>query len=276
MKMLMTTLLLFALSAVLMGRSLADGFYEMTIDPTVKSRTHKGFRIGPKKKFKIKEVWLNATDNLNEYFQLTVVLPYQKALARQRQALLVNNNTYIQFGGGSNPQHNSSSLSFRVKGSKHAEDIAKYFSIQPRYRQHPGYRFAVTFTPDKETFRPGEEIWVTLKIKNVGTKATVFQKGGRNRAPRDNQYVFSGEFNSKPIIDIGSSNNHGGRSIKQTIKPGETFKDRVNLTKWFRFDKKGWYKILGSYYMAFHDPKDKTYRISWEDYVSGEFYFNVQ
>jgi ATP-dependent DNA helicase RecG len=75
----------------------------------------------------------------------------------------------------------------------------------------------------------GKPVTVTLRVRNVGKKAFSFDKGGRNRAARDNQFRFTAEHDGKPVIDISSTNNHGGLSVAPIVKPGEVFEDEVDL-----------------------------------------------
>src|SRR5262249_28752585 len=113
-------------------------------------------------------------------------------------------------------------------------------------------------------------------VTNVGDNTLSFQKGGRNRALRDNQYIFSAYWNGKQVADIGSSYHMGGLSTRKVLKPGETFEDRVSLSKWFAFDKGGLYEVHGAYYMEFYDPNASTWRPIWEDYVSADFQIRIK
>ena len=258
---------------------LDNGFYKISLDelsPSVKTQEQKEIRVGSRENIKINKVDLSSTDNWNERFHLSIEVPYNKEMANgQWYILIIDDTVFGQTSSGSS-QEETSTLGFRIYGEKQVETIAKYFSIKPRYREHPNYSFAVQFIPEKSGFEKDEEIWVVLKIKNIGDNKISFMKGGRNRAPRDNQYSFIAEYNGKQILDIGSSHHFGGITTKSTLKPGEIFKDRINLSKWFDFESSGTYRILGSYFMKFHDPDDDSYAIIWEDYVTAEFYIKIK
>jgi hypothetical protein len=58
-----------------------------------------------------------------------------------------------------------------------------------------------------------------------------------------------------------------------TLKAGEVFTDTVDLSKWFSFDKKGHYDVLGSYSMDFVIPENL--RLIWSDYVSAGFVVTI-
>jgi hypothetical protein len=219
---------------------------------------------------------MTAQGNWNRVFDLSIQVPYDKALLKKLDHVLVLDETAYKQNGSGSSQDAFCSLSFSIQGQEKAEEVAKHYSIQPRYRVHPGYQLAVGFFPEWGKFIQGEEIKVTLRIKNVGNGPVAFQKGGRNRAPRDNQYSFLGIYQGKTVPDKGSSFHFGGLSYRAILKPGEVFEDEVDLTQWFAFEKTGPYQILGSYYMSFSDPADDFGRTIWEDYITAEFWIQVE
>lgn len=262
-----------------MALALDNGFYKISFDgssPLVKTQEQKEVRIGSRENIEINKVHLSSTDNWNEKFHLSVEVPYNKELNSGRWYILIIDDTVFGQTSLGSSQEETSTLGFRISGKKQVETIAKYFSIKPYYRAHPNYFFAVKFIPEKNEFAKDEEIWVIFKIKNIGNNKISFMKGGRNRAPRDNQYSFIGEYGGKQISDIGSSHHFGGIATKCTIKPGEIFEDRINLSKWFDFENSGMHRILGSYFMEFHKPEDDSYAIIWEDYITAEFYIKIK
>jgi hypothetical protein len=88
---------------------------------------------------------------------------------------------------------------------------------------------------------------VTWRIVNVGTNVVSFMQGGRNRAARDNQYIFSARSGGKHVEDVGTSFHFGGLAALRVLKPGDVFEDKVSLQKWFSFEKAGMYELHGSY-----------------------------
>jgi hypothetical protein len=114
-----------------------------------------------------------------------------------------------------------------------------------------------------------------MRIRNVAENTVAFIKGGGNLAARDNQYAFSARLRGKQVNDIGTSLDFGGLACRKTLKPGEVFEDKVDLRKWFAFDRLGTYEMLGSYYMEFNDPARDDWHTVWEDYATAEFTVRV-
>ena len=182
---------------------------------------------------------------------------------------------YRQIGSGSS-QKDRSSASFEVTGDDNAKQVAKYFGTPLPYRKHPGHELQVSFIPVKQEFDTGEEVIVTLRITNVGTQAVAFMQGGRNRAARDNQYIFSATYRGKQVEDIGTSYHLGGISVRRVLQPGDIFEDKVTLQKWFSFREAGVYEIHGSYYLDFQGPADDSWKTIWEDYASADFAVTIK
>ena len=156
-------------------------------------------------------------------------------------------------------------------GEVNAEQVARFFKSPVRRRAHPHHCLLVSFRPTAPQFSIGEEVTADLRIENVGTDTIAFQKGGRQRAARDNQYVFSARYNGRQVDDIGSSSHLGGLSGTVTLRPGESFEDRVSLSKWFALDNPGTYNVHGAYYLAFRERADESFFTVWEDYASADF-----
>jgi hypothetical protein len=250
-----------------------EGFFVMTPTSSLAAIPQDGLAVpvGAGRVFEIVGVKLSSTDNGNERFHLSVEVPYEPELDEGPwHVLVVGDAIYRQTSLGST-EGRVHTLGFDIRGRENAEAVGKYFSVEPRYRRHPGHRLHVEFVPREDEFYAGSEVLVALRITNVGTGAVAFQQGGRNRAPRDNQYVFSGELSCSPIEDIGSRCHAGGLSAVRRLEPGEVFEDEIDLSDWFRFDRAGTYQLLGSYYMAFCDPDGDSWWTIWEDYATAEF-----
>jgi len=222
----------------------------------------------------IMDAMISAQDNANTNFYLALDIPYDTTIECAAYVLVVDGTAYLQGGYGSS-ENISSSINFHVPGQERAEQVAEYFAIPLLLRRHPGHQFLVSFVPDKESFTVGEDVMVTLQITNIGSDTIAFMKGGRNRAARDNQYIFSAERNYEQVEDIGSSMHMGGMAFSKKLVPGEMFEDSISLKKWFAFAEPGMYAVHGSYYLAFQDPEDDTWRTLWEDHVAADFYVRV-
>jgi hypothetical protein len=213
--------------------------------------------------------------NENDRFYLAVTIPYDASLGPSSYLLLVDGTWYRQVASGSSKKE-TSSLGFNVAGEGKAKQVADYFGTSLRYRRHPGHHLQVSFITAKQEFETGEEVIVTLKITNVGPNAVSFMKGGRNRAARDNQYIFSARYRGIQVEDVGSSYHLGGLASRRLLRPGGVFEDQVKLNKWFSFKEAGMYEVHGSYYLDFQNPEDDSWKTIWEDYVSADFIVTIK
>ena len=259
--------------------NLSNGFYEITNNnPRISIALESGkiVGVGREKKFDIQGATLISQDNWNDIFYLGVDVPYDKSLEKVFwHILVVNGKAYKQDSIGSTMEKKSN-FGFKCIPGDQAEDVARFFSIQPYLRKHPGHQLAARFIPQMGEFLQGEDVIVILRIKNVGTNTVVFHQGGRNRAARNNQYVFIARYDGKQVEDIGSSYHLGGLGTLRILKPGDTFKDGINLNKWFSFAQPGRYEVHGSYYLEFNDPADNfPWQTIWEDYISADFTIRI-
>ena len=153
-----------------------------------------------------------------------------------------------------------------------AKKVAGAFRVSLQKRQHPGHQLQTRFVFDPKVAGPAGKPTATLEITNVGQNTVIFQDGGMNRGMRNNQFRFAGFKNNKPMADQGSPVHHGGRSVYVTLKKGETFRKKIDLSKWFELSQPGFYDITGTFYLEFHESI-KEYRVLWTDYVAARFMF---
>jgi len=276
-KLLLMGVLCFSPFPALAGQA-ENGIYERTQNTSaalVRAQDGQEVRFGKRATLQILKTEMFSQNKENTQFSLFVTIPYDLGLGPSSYILFVDGTAYRQ--GGSGPsQKETSSLSFYITGDDKAQQVAKYFGSSLRYRRHPGYELQVSFIPAKPEFETGEEVIVTLRITNVGTKAIAFMQGGRNRAARDNQYIFSARYQGKQVEDIGTSYHFGGMSVRRVLEPREVFEAEVSLNKWFLFREAGVYEIHGSYYLDFQDPADDSWKTIWEDYASADFAVTIK
>ncbi len=276
-KLLLLGVLCLSPSPGLAGQA-ENGIYERSQDSSgalVETQDGQEVRLGERRALRILKAEMYSENNENTRFRLSVTVPYDPRLGPSSYILFVDGAAYQQVGSGSSRQE-TSSLSFDVTGGDRAQQVAKYVGISVPYRRHPGYQFQVSFIPAKQEFDTEDEVIVTLRITNVGRNAFSFMQGGRNRAARDNQYIFSATYRGKQVEDVGNSYHLGGLSVRQVLQPGDVFEDKLNLQKWFSFREAGVYAIHGSYYLAFQDPADDRWRTIWEDYASADFIVRIK
>jgi len=158
-----------------------------------------------------------------------------------------------------------------VPGQEVAERVAKSLGIKARARQHPGHILVARWKPMTLSYGLGEPLVLRMEIENVGQKTVCFQDGGRQRGARNNQFAFIAHrgLGSGPAIpDTGDPQHFGGMGNHRTLGPGEVFKKEVDVTKWFKFEKPGSYKLTCLYQTELFE-RDVTFAI-WDEYVVGD------
>ncbi|NUN50181.1 MAG: hypothetical protein HUU15_15240 [Candidatus Brocadiae bacterium] len=250
----------------------ADGLYIGTDDS--EAPTVSGLGLGKACRYEILEARLDSRDNLNREFHLSLTLPFSKDLGTMWHVLVVGGNAWPAIGAGSDADR-TSSMSFSVSGREEAEAVAEYFRIKPRLRAHPGHQLSVSFVPTREAFETGGAAVTTLRIANLGAKSVFFQDGGRNRAARDNQFVFRATDGDKALPDIGSDAHLGGLSVIRELKPGEVFEKEIDLAKWFAFGKPGVVSVHGSFLLEFFESREAGH-VVWEDWGTAAFEVRIR
>ena len=278
MKTLITAMLLLVGLSAFAADQPDYGFYLRAAgepSPWLKSQDGQKIFLGERQTLAVHKSELSSQDNGNTRFHLSVTVPYDKGIGPSTYILIVAGRAYRQSGSGSS-QEKTSSLSFYVSGEESVKQVSEFMGTSIVYRRHPHHNLLISFSTTEHQFSVGDEVAATLRIKNVGTNDVAFMKGGRNRAARDNQYVFSARLGGKQIDDVGTSYHFGGMASRRVLKPGEVFEDSISLNKWFSFDKTGIYELHGSYYLDFKDPNGESWRTIWEDYVSADFTVRIK
>ena len=283
MKAFTTTILLLVSACALGADQPGDGIYLWSKDgsaPPITSQAGKKLYLGARQDLEIQKIEFFSRDNGNTRFDLSVTVPYDENIGPSSYILIVSGTSYEQIASGATQENASqekiSQIYLRIAGDANARQVSQYLKTPIVYRKHPRHNLLVSFTPTKQEFGIGDEVTATLRITNVGTNTISFLQGGRNRAARDNQYVFCARYKLQQVEDIGTSGHMGGLGIWRVLKPGEVFEDKISLSKWFSFDKAGTYEVHGSYYLAFNDPDDESRRTIWEDYVSADFTVRIK
>ena len=277
MKIIATALLLLACSCAFGSNQFDDGVYLRAAGapaPEIICQDDQKVFLGARQALNILKIEFLPLNNANTLFQLTLTVPFDESIKGDSFILLVAGTAYRQHILGTGKE--MLRLGFTISGGDEAKAISEFFKEPLPLRSHPGYNLLTTFTPTKPEFDLGEEVTAILRIRNVGTNTVAFMKGGRNRAPRDNQYVFSARYKEKQVEDIGTSAHFGGLASKRVIKPGDMFEDTISLSKWFAFDRPGWYEIHGSYYLDIKDPELSSWTSIWEDYATADFSVKIR
>jgi archaellum component FlaG (FlaF/FlaG flagellin family) len=169
-------------------------------------------------------------------------------------------------------------LSAGIDGEQAARKVAARLKVQPQVRKNPGHRFEVRWKPEKEEYRAGDPVKLTMEIRNTGDAPFSFGVGGKQRGPRDNQYRFLAYHSygeGKALPDTGDPTNFGGIGGLRTLKPGETFTATVEVTKWFTFTDPDIYRITGIFELHLHDPAKGFDRPIWDDLAVGQCHVKI-
>lgn len=164
-----------------------------------------------------------------------------------------------------------------VYGQKLGEQLATRLDTELRERLHPGHQITCRWKPVERTYALGETVILQLEIENAGDAPLRFIEGGQQRGARDNQFRFlcratSGYGDSVP--DTGDPQNFGGKGGYREIKPGEVFQKEVDISKWFRFEKSGTYRITGLYEIQIYDEQFDN--VLWDDFAVGQCLVTIE
>jgi hypothetical protein len=154
------------------------------------------------------------------------------------------------------------------------EPARALFGLPVLPRHHPGYRIDGAFSTAKAVYEPGEKISVTLVIRNVGDQPFFFQRGGRQRGPRDDQFVFAGE-GPDGSLEIKQAFDFGGMSVIQPIPAHGELSLDVDLGGWIDARKPGTYQLTASYLLPVHEDDASAFAV-WEDWLTRPFSFEVR
>ncbi|HEY1380236.1 MAG TPA: hypothetical protein VGF55_25770 [Gemmataceae bacterium] len=224
------------------------------------------------------EVRSQANDNARFTVELRGVDP---AVDRGEPAtvVLVAGGVGLPSFGRSQTTDGKLDLAFTLRGEEEARKVAAALKTEPILRKHPGHRVVLKLAPDREAYRPGEPVTLTVDICNVGDVPVLFRMGGRQRGARDNQFRFLayGWFGlGKAVPDTGDPNHHGGLTSLRPLKPGESIRQTVPLNRWFRFTASDTYRVTGLYELELHDMPERFLRTTiWEDLAVGECLIKV-
>ncbi|MEK7857076.1 MAG: hypothetical protein AAB288_13375 [Acidobacteriota bacterium] len=255
--------LIVALLVAPLAAALEDGVYE----------TDDAGRPAKQVKLNVTRGHILSGSNANDEWSLFVCYSPDGFLEGNKYAVVLNGKiSKIGSWGKSGTTENDFSLALK---SNEVDAAGKLFGFHPIERKHNGYKLDVTFTPDKETYTPGEKITIKMTIKNVSDSPFYFRVGGQNRGPRDDQFSFSCE-GPDGTVPAKSAMNHGGISVAQRIEPGKEYSKEVDLAGWFDLKKPGHYSLIGSFELSVYETKELRSFEIWEDFLTRRFHLQVK
>src|SRR4051812_8588480 len=150
------------------------------------------------------KITISSQSNKNTRYYLAIHAAQFFSLPCGRIGLVVGNKTIRFDSQGEDGNGHFTSMETTIDDPEVIPQIAQYFHIEVRNRQHPGQQMLVEFVPAKKVFTLGEPATVYLHITNIGDRDFAFIQGGRQRGSRDNQFAFSAELlGDKMIPDTG-------------------------------------------------------------------------
>jgi len=165
-----------------------------------------------------------------------------------------------------------------IVGEAAAEQVGRVLGAKLLLRHHPGHQLLVAWHPVKASYAPHQPVVLRMEIKNVGKVHVRFIDGGHQRGPRDNQLGFTAYRNyglGPAVPDTGSPENFGGKGSFRVLKTGDTFTKEVDITKWFKFEAPGSYKITCLYGLELL-PFDAIEAPLWNDFAVGQCIVRIE
>ncbi len=215
-----------------------------------------------------------SNNNTTYFLQLKGVGPLAKPAEDVRLAAVIEGICLLPGNTVGPADDGRFDLSYTIHGKGPAETVAKYLGIEPELRRHPGHRFEVRFAPDRESYAIGEQVPLTMTIRNTGEAPFTFFVGGRQRGPRDNQFRFlayAGHGLGKAVPDTGDPLNFGGKGWYETLKPGESFRRQVSIEKWFKFAEADRYRVTGIFEIGIYRSREREFdEVIWDDLATGD------
>jgi hypothetical protein len=257
---------------------LSNGLYRISADGvTLQAVDGSEIRLGERLNDFAGQAEMQSLDNKNSQFAL--ILRQTGDLPNFRSIALLVDGHGVRFdAGGTGGGSSFLQASLPANPPQTMRAVARFFGIIPRVRARPPYSIAVAFVPTKPLFGADEPVSVTLNIQNVGKTTIVFQQGGSDRGPRDNQFGFTAQCPSGAPCDPLRMISLGGGLHKKTLKPGEVFAEVVDLRKWFTFVAPGIYRVTGTYRFPVLDERaaDLDFFCVWLDKALAPFEISIR
>lgn len=275
----------FSLTGIAIGQEIPDGIYvvhEKGDGPKVRRNdTGDTIVLGKRLTDKFGSARVDSMANDNTRFRLDLARagPIPKETMPGSAALMLAGRCFMVYSRSDLEADGRINLGSVVHSEEAVRAVAKILKVEPRLRVHPGHKMLVTWETDKPSYKVGDSIGVTVKIKNVGDQPFSFMNGGRQRGPRDNQFGFTayrGGGSGKAVPDTGDPTNFGGLGGYVTLKPGEEFAKAVALDKWFKLTEPDTYRLTGTFQLELHDPAGDTHWTSWDDFAIGTFLVRIE
>ena len=235
-------LLLF--SSALMGQEprLVPGVYPVSSDsgpgPGLRNIATSGgrrfVRLGSPLSSQRAEIY--AGNNRNDLFFAMVYFP---GTGCSDSLLQLDAESILSTGYGSDSNSNTCNVFFSLTPVQAAR-AAAFFKTTRQDRHEIGERLSATFSVS-------DSLELVVRITNPPEASPVqWQKGGRNRGARDNQFSMRITRDGQPVRTIEAID-LGGLSGMMVHEPGQAIEVRAPITNWGDISIPGRYVVEGAY-----------------------------
>ncbi len=258
-RMNLTVALLFALVAFgPFVRGVEDGIYE---------------KDDAEKKVELKFIKgeIKSTNNDNTDWHLVAHYAKEGAKDSRNYFIVLNGKTLKMGGGGSD---DTGYILQALLDPTLVEAAKKTFGFEVVERKKPDYRISAKFSTDKVTYQRGEEISVTIVIKNESDQSFYFGLKGDPRDGRNQQFIFSGDGPEGAISSLGPKTRMLGATVCREIASEKEFSKTVLLKDYGIAGKVGHYSILVRFPFDIYKSKIGQHT-EWQDQAAGKIEFDI-
>ena len=202
-----------------------------------------GRHVRPRNRVTPKVTVMLSSANDNQRFTLWIEAPVQRD--GDDLCLNVGHDWWSSNGTGGDGQRTVTSFQFdRTTAWRVAAMLG--IPVHERRKLDDGLRYSWRFPVEAKTNKK-EAIPVVLRVDNAGKTTVGFLIGGRQRGPRDNQFVFTIARNGQPVTIKGAPD-FGGLASYKEMRPGEHVEVTCpDLRAWADLDLPGHYTIEARY-----------------------------
>ncbi len=222
------------------------------------------------------EVTIFARTNANDAFAIDVRYPRGVA-GCERGILVVGGEVRLSESWGGDAD--ACSLDFEVD-APYAARAAAAFGVPLQERRPTGMWVTGVFSTTAPSYTAGQPVEIVLTLRSpLGSPIAQWERGGRNRGPRDNQFSFTVTRDGQPLPPIEGMDG-GGRSQLRPLAPGGSDEVHTPLAPWADLSVPGRYEVDCTYETivvpANVDPYgDGTAGQRWDRAFTGHVAFEV-
>ncbi|MCC7534714.1 MAG: hypothetical protein IT379_00795 [Deltaproteobacteria bacterium] len=224
------------------------------------------------------KVLLYARNNANTEYALDVRRNVRSASECGQGLLSLGGRTVASGSYGSGPTE--CSLFFELDRA-FADEAARRWNVRRQDRSPVGERATADFAPSRARYARGEAVEIVVTLRNpADAPAIQWQRGGRQRGPRDNQFSFRIRRDGQPVTPIEAFD-FGGLAGFIALPPGGTAEVRTPVAPWGDVSLPGRYEVECTYETVLvpggvQPWTDDAYGSMWDRTFTGRVTFEVR